>query len=221
MAAAPNGDLFVGRNSLPASTKSQNACIFRSKDDGLTWTYLIEGWDKSNITTNKITGIAFGSNNMVYATTEKTSGTFISTNNGDSWVSENTGISGDGSARAVIVTNRNHVFLSEKGPSVYSHIDPTMSVNDNENRSAYLHYASPLPANSDVAIVVSTVSSATLRLHVYSAQGLVVRPEVKREVSAGMHRMSLDVSGLANGLYAYQLFVDGVPSVGTFIVSHD
>lgn len=220
MAAAPNGDLYVGRNSLAASTKSQNACILRSKDDGSTWTYLLEGWDKSNITNNKVTGIAFGLNNVVYATTEKSSGTFYSTNNGDSWVSQNEGLASNG-AKAVIVTNRNHAFLAEPNPVIYSHIDPTMGVQDVRTGENSTHVVSPLPGKTEVNITVSTEMQASLRLQVFSTQGAVLMTDFKRGAPAGVNSFSVDVSGLANGIYGYQLMVNGVPTGGTFIVSHD
>ena len=76
LATSPNGQIFVG---------TQGGGVFRSMDDGGTWTGVSNGMTDTNVR-----ALAINSASHIFAGTF--SGVFRSTDNGDSWIPVNSGL---------------------------------------------------------------------------------------------------------------------------------
>lgn len=220
MTADRNGVLFIGRNALPGSTKSPNAVVMRSKDDGEKWEYLLNGWDNRDVTNNKIGGIAFGKDNDVWVITEKTSGVFHSTNGGDLWVSQNDGLPGDGSGQDIAVTSRNHVFVAPNGAPIHRHIDPTTSVNDELPAVVRETAAYPNPVRDQVFINFDLATDALVRIDVMSVGGEQVATSYVERHGVGRHTVSFPTTTLAPGLYVWSVTTGGEVKHGRFVVAN-
>lgn len=213
-----NGHLYVGRNALPASTKSKNAVVMKSTNDGESWFYLIDGWQNDDITNNRVSGIAIADDGEMYATTEK-SGTFYSTNFGETWVARNEGLDGDGSASSVVITNRRHAFVSPLGAFVHRHIDPTMSVNEADIVGMQLGRAVPNPVVNAVRLPITVLDATLVSLQVVNATGMEVLDRREFTVERGEHWVNLDASLLAPGVYQLRMVAGNVVRATQFVVT--
>lgn len=218
-AADRNGRIFVGRNALPESLKSLNAVIMRSSDDGESWSYLTNGWDNRDITNNRITAIAFGPYDEVWTITEKTSGTFFSSDGGDSWISRNDGLEGDGSGRGITTTPGNNVFVAPNGPLVYRHLNVN-SVEQNNMQDFGVIGAAPNPASDVFVLTFDTKAQQRLSLQLVGIDGRLIS-EYSKIYEPGSQRAMLDVSGLPSGIYGWRLFSDKGYAAGVVtVISH-
>ena len=200
MRAAPNGTLFIGRNALPGSTKSPNAVVMRSKNDGESWEYLLEGWDNSDVTNNRITGIAFGPDNEVWAITALSSGVFFSSNGGDTWVSRNDGLPGSGSGNGITVTKNDDVFVAPTGAAVHRHL-LTTSVSEAAPSIVRNVALAPNPARDQVVVTVDMEVSGPVSVELFSSQGNSVVEPFSNVLNAGPHTLSMSTASLSNGMY--------------------
>lgn len=196
------GHLYIGRNALPASTKSKNAVVMKSTNDGDSWTYLTSGWDNSDITNNRVTGIAVGKAGNIWATTDKVSGPFHSTNYGATWTLIRDGLeSADGSSNGVVISKDNHVFVALKGSFVHRHLDPNADVEEGLPYGLTLD-VSPQPVRETVAFNLHSEHDAAVVLNVYSASGQEVLPQSGMQLNArNATRLTLHAEALAPGAY--------------------
>lgn len=196
------GHLYIGRNALPASTKSKNAVVMKSTNDGDSWTYLTSGWDNSDITNNRVTGIAIGKAGNIWATTDKVSGPFHSTNYGATWTLIRDGLeSADGSSNGVVISKDNHVFVALKGSFVHRHLDPNADVEDGRPFGLALD-VSPVPVRETVAFSISSEYDATVVLSVYAASGQEVLSQSIMQLGAhSANRLTLHADAFAPGAY--------------------
>ncbi len=175
MAHDDKGHLYVGRNSLTASTKSKNAVVMKSTDDGETWAYLTNGWDNSDITNNRVSSIAVGKNGVVLATVEKISGPFRSTDYGASWTRVRDGFrNDDGAARAAVITPDGTEFIAPIGEFVMRHGSATGV--DEEVLTAGSMRAFPNPANDRIRIDVTSRHAGPIEVELRDAAGRLVIP---------------------------------------------
>ncbi len=202
MRANANGTLYIGRNALASSTKSKNAVVMRSTNDGESWEYLLEGWDNRDVTNNQVMGIAFGKGNDVWAITKNTSGVFYSSNGGDNWISRNEGLPGDGSGSGIAVTNDGHVFVAPTGAAVYRHMS-TVSVEESTPHVVRNVTLAPNPARDRAFVSVDLEHDAMVQIQLVSSQGVVVTEPMQELLSAGQHTVSFPTSGLASGAYIW------------------
>jgi hypothetical protein len=71
---------------------------------------------------------------------------------------------------------------------------------------ATLHQNYPNPFNPSTFITYDLAEAATVSLDIYSVTGVRVMPVIsERSQQAGRHSVSVDASGLASGVYIYQL----------------
>lgn len=196
------GHLYIGRNALPGSAKSKNAIVMKSTNDGDSWTYLTTGWENTDVTNNRISGIAVGKNGEMWATTEKVSGPFYSTNYGASWTLVREGLeSVDGSANGVIITKDNHVFIAPKGTFVYRHLDPSASVDEGSLAHVNLN-ARPNPVRERVIFDLSSNADGVVELSLYAIMGQQVLPTSYQNVRAQEAiSISLNTEALQPGIY--------------------
>jgi MFS family permease len=67
----------------------------------------------------------------------------------------------------------------------------------------------PNPFNPRTTIAFAIPSDTHVRLHVFDATGVHVMTVIDRSLPAGAHRVELDASGLASGVYFYRLEAPG------------
>ncbi|MBI2793068.1 MAG: T9SS type A sorting domain-containing protein [Ignavibacteria bacterium] len=218
-AADRSGRIFVGRNALPGSVRTPNAVVMRSSNDGEGWTYLLDGWDNRDITNNKITGIAFGANDDVWTITEKESGTFYSSNGGDSWISRNEGLESNGSGKGIATTLNNHVFVAPLGGQVYRHL-MVNSVDEHSASGLGVIRAAPNPASDLFTLSFDTEVRQSVTLQLVSTDGRMVS-EYNKIYEPGNQRASIDVSNLPPGIYGWRIISGrGVASGVVPVISH-
>ncbi len=218
MRAAPDGRLFIGRNALPSSTKSKNACVLRSSDDGETWQYVIDGWDQRDITNNKVTGIAFGPGNDVWAITARTSGVFYSSNGGDSWVSRNEGLpNNDGSGNGIVATADGNVYIAPTGSPVYRKAGVTSVDGDTPYHLSTLPVY-PNPARDRAFVSVTLQQAGRVEVSLHAADGSVVQPTQHLWLDQGLHTLQCSVQDLPAGRYLWVVRGGGRVHTGTVTV---
>lgn len=215
------GYLYVGRNALPASTKSPNAIIMKSTDDGEKWTYLTSGWDNTDVTNNRVSGIAFGRNGEMFATTEKISGPFRATNYGAMWTVQRDGLeSPDGSASGIIVTKDNDVFVAIKGSFVHRHLEKNTGILDGGDGLSPRLKVYPSITNQSVGIDLVRATESTMQLRVYSAAGNEVLPGMQLHLTPNSKaHVELQIEGLASGVYSIVASDAGTVQTERFLVA--
>lgn len=212
-----NGHLYVGRNALPGSTKSKNAVVMKSTNDGTSWFYLTEGWNNNDITNNRITGIAIADDGEMYATTEK-SGTFYSTDFGANWVARNDGLAGDGSATSVVITKSRHAFVAPIGAFIHRHIDPSTSVDEERSPLFAVGAPTPNPSAEVVRIPVTVMGSTSVTARIVDATGAEVASSV-HGLDRGDHWVAFRTSALAPGVYHLRVMAGQHVRTTSFVVA--
>lgn len=220
MRAAPDGRLFIGRNALPGSTKSKNACILRSSDDGETWQYVIDGWDNRDITNNKVTGIAFGPGSDVWAITARTSGVFYSSNGGDSWVSRNEGLpNNDGSGSGIVATADGNVYIAPTGSPVYRKAGVT-SVDGDSPYHLTGTAVYPNPTRDQAFISVTLEQAGWVDVSLHAADGSLMGAPQTLWMESGAHTLQRSMQEFPAGRYLWVVRSNGVVSTGMVTVVH-
>jgi hypothetical protein len=188
----------------------------KSTNDGETWSYLLDGWNTNAVTNCRVTAIAFGFGQTMYASTDK-DGIYYSSNRGVNWERKNDGMPGNGSAASVIVTNRNHAFAAPLGEFVHRHLDPTLSVEETFDIQRSL--IAPQPAHAYVNVPVISTVDAALTAQLYNIAGAEVMPAMQQHVAAGSHTLTLQTDGLPSGVYIYCVSGAGMAKTGTITVA--
>lgn len=200
------GHIFVGRNALPASSEIKNAVVMKSTNDGQSWVYLKQGWLADDVTNNRVSGICFGVGNDVIATTEK-SGTFYSSNGGDSWVSRIEGLEGDGSGSTVGATrDGSTVLFAPRQTFVYRFVPGGLSSVNESNTSNLLLY--PNPATQRFTLSFTAHSDAQAYVNVFDTRGVSVLSS-SQYTNAGTSSVAIDASSLPPGVYTAVLRIGG------------
>jgi photosystem II stability/assembly factor-like uncharacterized protein len=201
------GHMYVGRNSLEASTIVKNCVVIKSTDNGLSWSYLNkDGWSTDHVVNNRVSGIAFGEGDDIIATTEK-SGTFFSSNGGASWVPRNEGISDDGSGTAVGATaDGTTVLLAPRSTFLYRFIrEGITSVASYDAGSSLV---SPNPASTQATVTFVTPSSGPAHVAIVAADGRTIATS-SVEDEAGRYVLFIDTTPFAPGVYTVLLHSGG------------
>lgn len=216
------GHIFVGRHTLETSASFKNACIMRSTDNGETYEYKASGWDQLTPETrenNRVSGIAFGKGNDVYATTEK-AGMYFSSNNGDNWTNLSAGLPDNAACAALAATPNNHIFAAPPGfYNVFARLDPTMSVSDLPAVIQPTVSAAPNPADDIVTISFSLEQAGPVRAEIVAMDGSKVVADYARELLAGPQVVQFSTGAIATGVYAWRLSANGSVRTGRFIVA--
>lgn len=217
MRADRTGRLFIGRNALPGSTKSKNACLLRSSDDGETWQYIIDGWDNRDVTNNKVTGITFGPGQDVWAMTARTTGVFYSSNGGTNWVSRNEGLPNNGSGSGIVALPNGDVFVAPTGGPVYRKAGVTSI---DESMPAVLQAVSvwPNPVRDQASVQFNVDRSSLVTMSVYTSSGMLVAEPLTARLEAGHHSVPFSTAELPNGIYRWVVRTGSDVSTGAVTV---
>lgn len=201
MAYDEKGHLYVGRNSLAASTKTKNAVVMKSTNDGESWSYLTNGWDNNDVTNNRVSAIAVGNNGLILATVEKVSGPFRSTDYGATWTKTRDGFrNDDGASRAVIITRSGDEYIAPVGEFVMRHGSATGV--DEDIPGVVRLEAYPNPATDRVRIDVTSRHAGTVEITLRDAAGRSVVPSYTTVARPDLATsVWLETAGLPSGVY--------------------
>lgn len=200
MAYDEKGHLYVGRNALPGSTKTQNAVVMKSTNDGESWTYLTNGWDNRDITNNRISSISVGKNGRIWVTVEKASGPFLSTDYGQSWKQVKEGFEGDdGAARACLIAADGAEYVAPISGFVMRHLG-LASVD--KWRSPLNVNAAPNPASDRLRIELGTEDAGPVEIQLIDASGrAAISPYMTRSDATAVTSVWLTTSDIPSGMY--------------------
>lgn len=213
------GHIYVGRNALPGSTKTQNAVVLKSTNDGEQWAYLDAGWDNSDVTNNRISAIAFAPNGDMWVGTEKSSGPFRAPNYGAGFTVMRDGLPGDGSVTGVAVTPAGHVFIAPTGESVQRHL-ATVSVNDLGYPSVVRCGVAPQPASDRIGVTFTPQHDGQATIDLLSVVGERIINGTVMNVRAGDdHRVWLSTSEIPQGSYVVRIAIGNNVSTVPVVVA--
>lgn len=213
------GHIYVGRNALPGSGKTQNAVVLKSTNDGETWRYLDSAWDNRDVTNNRISAIAFAPNGDMWVGTEKSSGPFRAPNYGEVFTVMRDGLPGDGSVSGITVTKDGHVFVAPTGEPVQRHL-ATVSVQDLGYPSVVRCGIAPQPASERVGVTFTPNLDGRATIDLLSLVGERVIPGTSMDVRSGDdQRIWLSTSELPQGTYIVRIAIGSNVSTTTVVVA--
>jgi Sortilin, neurotensin receptor 3, len=212
------GVAYLGRNALANSGISKNAIIMRSTDDCESWEPLTNGWNNDNIVNNRISGIAFGKNNEVFASTEK-SGSFFSADGGTTWTSRVEGLPGDGSATAIGSTADGETVLIAAGSSGVQRFarGGVSSVTEAPAFPAVVGLPTPNPATDLIRLPLTSKEPQVLSAVLVDSRGVQVY-SITELIPAGSSMVSIETSNLMSGVYTWRLMVNGAIRSGSVVL---
>ncbi len=214
-----NGHIYVGRNALPGSSKTTNAVVIKSVNDGEQWSYLLNGWDNRDVTNNRISAISFAANGDMWVTTEKNSGPFRGTNYGEVFTVVKDGLAGDGACSGVVVTKDNHVFIAPTGDPVHRHLDPASSVEETMPFTVRTGIM-PNPASDRVSVTVETDVPSNVVVDLLNVAGERVIDGHTAFVTPGAsQRISLVTQGIPQGVYTLRAVANGNVTMQTVVIA--
>lgn len=194
------GEIFLGRNALPSSTYCKNACVLRSSDDGMSWKYLLNGWDTTDVQENRISGIGFAMDSIVYVTTQK-SGTWRSTDNGDTWALAIDSLPGRGHGSTLTGDGNGRIFLAPIGRFVHKVSEIPTSVSEAGGRFSDDGLIAPNPVKDIIRATVSGCSGPNARVTLVNSIGEVTNVEFMMENVGDDLQLTASSYSLSSGVY--------------------
>lgn len=199
--SAQLGGIFMNvihTNGLFVFAGSRNNGVYLSSDNGTSWT-------QTTLNNINVTSITSTGNNIFAGSTN--SGVYFSGNNGTSWQQVNTGLA-----------NLNITALHVYGQFIYAGTvgaglwkRPLSEVLGLQNISAEvpdeysLHQNYPNPFNPSTRIKFSIPVDGYTSLRIYDVNGSLVSTLAATELSRGTYEADFNASGIASGIYYYQL----------------
>ncbi len=213
------GNIYVGRNALPGSSKTPNAVVIKSTNDGEQWKYLDSAWDDRDVTNNRISAIAFAPNGDMWVGTEKSSGPFRGSNYGELFKVVRDGLPGDGAVSGIAVTPAGNVFVAPTGESVQRHL-ATTSVDELGYPAVVRAGVAPQPATDRVGVTFTPIHDGQATVDLVSVVGERVISGTVMSVRAGDdHRVWLSTSELSQGAYVVRITIGSNVSTTPVLVA--
>lgn len=176
--------------------------VFRSSDNGWTWTRTDSG-----ITCDVTVSIVEANGSLFVGT--HVGGVCRSTDRGESWFPINDGLSQLPYAFSLAVLDSFLIAATDSGVYRRPLSETTASIRSNASGLAPMGFKLaqnfPNPFNPTTTIVYELPTSSYVRLSVYDILGRVAAVLVNEKEAGGLYSVRFDASGLASGVYMYQL----------------
>jgi len=208
--SAQLGGIFmnvVHTNGLFVFAGSRANGVYLSSDNGSSWT-------QTTLNNIHVTSITSSGSNIFAGSTN--SGVYFSGNNGTSWQQVNTGLT-NLNIRALHVHGQ-FIYAGTSGAGLWKR--PLSEVLGLQNISAEvpdeysLQQNYPNPFNPTTRIKFSLPADGYTSLKIYDVNGSLVNTLVAQELRKGTYEADFNASGIASGIYYYQL------SSGNFTKTH-
>ncbi|MGE5401960.1 MAG: choice-of-anchor A family protein, partial [Ignavibacteriales bacterium] len=185
-------------NSIYAGLYSDG--LYRSTDEGANWERV------TSINTPFIYSIVTDKSGNVYLSSWSGGIYVIGSNQNDS---KSLGMGGSGVSSILISLDASEMYAGSKDGKLYmiSGLKNTSSVNGESSlpKEFSLQQNYPNPFNPETTIEFAVPVSGKYSLKVYNLLGQEIRTLISGELSAGYHKVSLNLSDLSSGVYIYRL----------------
>ena len=189
---------------------TDTAGIFRTTDNGVSWSDVNDGLTKNPLDTTKYISItSFIPKNAILFAGSSGNGVFLSTNNGSNWAEINTGLTNT-NIKSLEVCGTN-LFAGTEGGGVWRRPLSEMTSVPAEGGSNDLptHFNLrqnyPNPFNPSTTIRFSLPSKSFVTLKVFDLIGREVATLVSEEMSAGSYFKQWNAANMSSGIYFYHL----------------
>ena len=174
--------------------------FYRSTDYGNSWTYLSKGSGKSIR--------SFASNDIGYIfILEHFHNILRSTDNGISWQEINSGLD-SASINCLIITDDDYLLAGTGWGGVYRSVNKTTSVENlfTAIPNSFLleqNYPNPFNPTTNIRFYISDFGFVSLKI--FDVLGNEIKTLLSEEKPAGYYDVHFDGSGIASGIYFYQI----------------
>jgi hypothetical protein len=174
--------------------------VFRSSDDGATWTEVTNGLSDPSVHSIAVVG------STIFAGT--TSGVFQSSDNGANWRAVNTGLTSD--MIFALAVSKDFLFAGTVGFGVWKRplAEMVTSVNTlsiDVPAQFALSQNYPNPFNPSTTISFSLPSKSLVTMKIFDVMGREVSTVVSEEMPPGNYSRLWNASGFASGVYFYRI----------------
>ena len=200
--AVQGSTIFVGTSESPVAPPGiiVGKGVFRSSDNGTTWTASNAGLTRLNISAIVVHGAA------LFAATDS-GGVFLSTDNGSSWKPFNTGLTDLNTPSLVL--NDSYLFSGKLGgvwrrplSDISTWIPP---LRDGIPAEFSLDQNYPNPFNPVTLIQYNLPTKIDVVLKVFDQLGREVSTLVEGREEKGGHTVRFDATSISSGIYFYRL----------------
>ena len=197
----------TGETNIFAGTYSG---IYLSSDSGINWIHLDAG---PHLSVRSIAIISNGAGGINIFAGTFLGGILLSTDNGESWSTINTGLIYEDKSVDALVASGDYIFAATNfSGSVWrrllSEIFASVTSVENSNNvpsKFILEQNYPNPFNPSTKIKYSVPQSSNAVLKIYDVLGKEVATLINEEKPAGNYEVEFDASNLSSGIYFYQL----------------
>jgi photosystem II stability/assembly factor-like uncharacterized protein len=174
--------------------------ILHSADSGKSWNQVATLGASVHV-------LSRGDGSALFAGTDG-KGVLASTDLGYSWTPLNTGLS-DSSILSMVIAPDGHLVVGTWHGGVYRSVDRVTSIEPSDRSTTVTRYSLeqnyPNPFNPKTVVSSQLPVASQVRLVVYDLLGREVAVLVNERRSAGSYQDTFDGSGLASGVYFYQM----------------
>ncbi len=200
-------ELFEQRDVLFAQTTYG---ILRSVDGGATWSVLTS---LSTSAPNQLLRIT--PDGTLWGVTGQ--GVFRSTDIGVSWTPVNDGLTTRAIAAMAIGPDGRPYLGTDQG--VFALAEPSSVRSGDRERSLRMLEIGPNPAGSRATLELAIDRATPARAALFDVEGRRLRPLFDGYLESGHHRLELDLSGIADGVYLVRLETDGGSATRSIVVA--
>ena len=202
LAVAPNGYVVAG---------SFQGRVYRSIDDGMTWTYAT-----TTPTAPLVAAVGINARGDVIAGVQP-GGIYLSRDSGATYVRRSDGLVNP-AITAITFDAAGRAYVGTYGGGVHVSEESTMAVRGEVSSEGIALSLAPSPASSRAAVTLGIPRSAYVRLDLFDASGERARRLHDGDLGAGTHRFAIDAAELSPGVYRIRALVDGASADCSFII---